>query len=82
MEKQRYVVEIINPGKQHDHDYSDLDEAMIRFYSEVALNYREPSTEVAVHDLVAGRTLSAFAYEPNDDIGKVEYDTPTPVLGN
>jgi len=79
---ERYVVEIVSPDQNFELDYSDLDSAAQRFYTEVANNYDEPSYEVALHDLVAGETLAAWSYEPNDAIGLVHYNVETPVLGN
>lgn len=71
---ERYEVEIITPQHERRHTFSDLDEAGIRFYHEVAIDYREPSTEIALHDLVQGKTLASWVYDPNANLGKVLYD--------
>ena len=80
---ERYEVEVQDPENgEIRFDFRDVDEAMSRFYREIANNFSEPSYSVAIHDLVAGRCLACWQYDPNDDVGKVLYDTPTPVLGN
>lgn len=72
---ERYEVEVLTAEDGETRwDYSDLDEAAIMFYQEVAAAYREPSTEVALHDLVQGKTIALFVYVPNDDLGRVQYD--------
>ena len=72
---ERYQVEVIMPdAAEHRWDFRDLDEAAIRFYSEVSANYSEPSAEVALHDLVQGMTLALFVYVPDDAVGRVQYD--------
>jgi hypothetical protein len=82
-ESERYEVEVQDPefGEERT-NHSDLDEAMEQFYRSVADNYSEPSHNVCVHDLVAGRTLCIWEYNETDEVGKVMYDTPTQVLGN
>ncbi len=74
MESERYEVEVITPQQERKITFSDLDEAAIRFYHEVAIDYREPSTEVALHDLVQGKTLASWVYDMNANLGKVQYD--------
>ncbi len=83
-EKDRYEVEVqvADSDVTEVYDCADLDDAMIVFYRRIADNYSEPSYNIAVHDLVAGKTLANWWYNPDDEIGKVLYDTPTPVLGN
>ena len=71
---ERYEVEVITPDGETRWDFSDLDEAAVFFYTKVGEDYSEPSTEVALHDLVAGETLMSFTYDPDDAIGKVAYD--------
>ncbi len=71
---ERYEVEIITPQQERRLTFSDLDEAAIRFYHEVAIDYREPSTNIGLHDLVAGKTLAAWSWEPNDRLGQVIYN--------
>jgi len=71
---ERYEVEVVQPQQEVRIGFSDLDEAAIRFYHEVAMDYREPSTNVNLHDLVAGKTLAAWYWNPDDALGKVEYN--------
>ncbi len=71
---EKYEVEELAPGGDKKWNHSDLDDAMIQFYTLVGLNYREPSVEVAIHDLVRGKTLASFTYSMNDNYGKVIYD--------
>jgi len=80
---ERYEVEVLEADEHLARtSYSDLDEAMSVFYKNIGENYSEPSYNLAVHDLVAGRTLACWWYDPDDDVGKVVYDTETQVLGN
>lgn len=77
--QERYEVEVLTPEGLKDvscarWDFEDLDDAAIFFYRKVAEDYREPSIEVALHDCIAGETLASFQYDPDDAIGKVEYD--------
>lgn len=82
-QSERYEVEIMVAECDESHSsYDDLDSAMAVFYTKVGENYSEPSYNIAVHDLVAGKTLANWWYNPDDEVGKVLYDTPTPVLGN
>ena len=84
-QSERYEVEVVTPdGEVYERrtSYSDLDSAMADFYCKIGENYDEPSYNIAVHDLVAGKTRAAWWYEPNEEIGKAHYDTPTSVLGN
>jgi hypothetical protein len=83
-QSERYEVEvqIADSAVTEVTDCNDLDEAMAVFYTKVGENYSEPSYNIAVHDLVAGKTLANWWYNPDDEVGKVLYDTPTPVLGN
>ncbi len=82
-ESERYELETQDPEYPETRTgFRDLDEAMEAFYRSVADNYSEPSHNVAVHDLVAGRTLCVWQYTDTDEIGKVMYDTKTQVLGN
>ena len=74
MSSERYEVEVITPQEERRITFSDLDEAAIRFYHEVAMDYREPSTEVGLHDLLQGKTLASWVWNPDDNIGKVAYD--------
>lgn len=71
---ERYEVERITPEAETRWNFNDLDEAAIFFYRMVADDYREPSTEVALHDLVAAETLASFQYDESHDVGRVEYD--------
>lgn len=72
--QERYEVEVLSPAGESRWDFEDLDEAAIFFYRKIADDYSEPSTEVALHDCVAGETLASFQYNPDDAMGKVEYD--------
>ena len=71
---ERYEVDIITPQQETRLTFSDLDTAAARFYMEIAMDYSEPSTEIGLHDLVQGKTLASWVYDPNADIGKVTYD--------
>jgi hypothetical protein len=72
---ERYEVEMIAPAEDTRWSFKDLDEAAIFFYKQIAAAYEEdPSVEVALHDLVAGKTLASFYYQPNDEFGKINYD--------
>ena len=83
-ESERYEVEIMvaECADSEHSNYDDLDEAMSVFYKSIGENYSEPSYNIAVHDLVAGRCLANWWYDPDDEVGKVLYDCKTPVLGN
>lgn len=74
MASERYEVEVLTPQQERKITFSDLDEAAIRFYHEVAIDYREPSTNINLHDLVAGKTLAAWMWNPDDALGRVEYN--------
>lgn len=74
---ERYEVEKISPEGETRWTHREIDDAMVKFYGEVANDYSEPSVEVYLHDLVAGKTLIAHNYADRggaEGFTKLNYD--------
>ena len=79
---ERYEVETTNPAGELKQTFREIDDAMVEFYEQVAAEYSEPSVEVYLHDLIAGKTLIAHNYaadvpgNPSDGsvFTKLQYD--------